>query len=319
MKVGIYDLRDLNGNDLPVQKAYEKILAHNGIESVRLSIEDDDFWEIAADLSLFIMRFQHYDNKVIQYFLMRAHGFPMTRSWIFYEKKKALDWARSASYPLVFKLRAGAGSMNVVLVQSPRQAENLIKRMFGKGLISQGFYAPGLLRFEHFHPFNEVRHLLGNLNRSLRGLDPHPFWTRHRDYILFQKYLAGNKFDTRITVIGERAFGFRRMTRPDDFRASGSGLLNYEMDQIDLRCVEIAHQVSREMGFQSMAYDFLFNEEGEPEFCEISYTYLSRAVQACPGYWDRDLNWHEGQYWPEYLHLVDALGMPELKMPYLDY
>ena len=35
--------------------------------------------------------------------------------------------------------------------------------------------------------------------------------------------------------------------------------------------------------------------------------------------WDADLNWHEGQYWPEYLHLVDALGFPELKAPEMDY
>ena len=35
--------------------------------------------------------------------------------------------------------------------------------------------------------------------------------------------------------------------------------------------------------------------------------------------WDTDLIWHEDQYWPEYLHLVDALGLPDLKMPEMDY
>lgn len=351
MKVGIYDLRDLNGNDLAVQKAYEKILDHNGIPSIRLRIEDEGFWDQVQGLSLFIMRFQHYDSsrqhgldllpviekelgvscypsqaaawhyddKVKQYYVMRAHGYPMTRSWIFYDQIKALNWSRNVSYPVVFKIRAGAGSTNVVLVRSQVQAKKLINRMFGRGLISQGFFAPGLLRFEHFNPYRELRHILGNLNRRRRGLDAQPFWARHRNYILFQKYLPGNPFDTRITVIGDRAFGFRRMVRPNDYRASGSGLLDHDKEQIDLRCVEIAHQISREMGFQSMAYDFLFNDDGEPEFCEISYTYLSSAVHDCPGYWDREMNWQGGHYWPEYLHLVDGLGLPDLKMPELDY
>lgn len=351
MKVGLYDLRDQNGKDLAVQQAYEQILAHNGIQSVRLRVEEEGFWDQVRTLSLFIMRFQHYDaslqlardilpvvegelkipcypnratawhydDKIKQYFLIKAHGFPITKSWIFYDRDKALRWARTARYPLVFKLRAGAGSMNVILVESPGHASQLIRRAFGSGLIPQRSFTPGLVRFRHFDPAVEIRHLLGNLKRRLQGLDPHHFWIRHKNYALFQQFLPGNDFDTRIAVIGGRAFGFRRMVRSGDFRASGSGLLDYDTGAIDPRCVEIALKVSREMGFQSMAYDFLFNQKGKPEFCEISYTYVSRAVYDCPGYWDRGLNWHPGHFWPEYLHLVDGLGDPDLKMPPLDY
>ena len=39
MRVGIYEIRDPNSQDLSVQQAYEKILAHNGIPSVRLRTE----------------------------------------------------------------------------------------------------------------------------------------------------------------------------------------------------------------------------------------------------------------------------------------
>jgi len=351
MRVGIYNLKDPNGKDLAVQIAYENILAYNGIPSIRLRVEQPDFWEQVQGLSLFIMRLKqhdsdlqqardilpvvekdygiscypnqatawHYDDKVKQYFLLKAHMFPITDSWIFYDKSAALEWAETAIYPVVFKLCGGAGSMNVILVKTPGKATKLIRRMFGRGIYPEKFLPMGAVRFKHFRLYQELHHLCGNLYRWSKGLDTSPLWQVHKNYILFQKFLLGNNYDTRVTVIGERAFAFRRLVRDDDFRASGSGRIDYDTSKIDMRCVELAFDVSRKMGFQSMAYDFLKNEKGEPEFCEISYTYVSSAVHNCPGYWDVELNWYEGHFWPEHLHLIDALGLPDLKMPEMDY
>jgi len=351
MLVGIYELKDPNGRDLAVQQAYEKILAYNGIPSVRLRAERKDFWEQVSGLSLFIMRFQqvnsdllqardilpivesaygvpcypnmatawHYDDKVKQYFLLRANGFPITESWVFYDKKSAFEWAETTTYPVVFKLRGGAGSMNVVLVNSPGRAKQLIKRMFGPGILPEKFRDSGSVRFTHFSLTRELKHTIGNFYRWSKGLDISPYWEVHKNYALFQKFLPNNSCDTRITIIGKRAFAFRRLVRDNDFRASGSGKIDYSPEKIDIRCVELAFEVSLKMDFQSMAYDFLINKEGTPEICEISYTYVSQAIYNCPGYWDPDLKWHPGNYWPEHLHLVDSLRRPDLLVPTLKY
>ena len=66
-----------------------------------------------------------------------------------------------------------------------------------------------------------------------------------------------------------------------------------------------------------MAYDFIFNENMEPEIAEISYTYLDTAIYKCKGYFDADLKWHEGCYWPQYFQLVDALDSTDLEQPKL--
>jgi hypothetical protein len=87
-------------------------------------------------------------------------------------------------------------------------------------------------------------------------------------------------------------------------RASGSG----NIDKIDLNLIELALKISKDMNFQSMAYDFLCNEDGSPKICEISYTYVDKAIYDCPCYWDENLNWHEGHFWSEYLQLKDLLG-----------
>ncbi len=69
------------------------------------------------------------------------------------------------------------------------------------------------------------------------------------------------------------------------------------------------------MNFQSMVNDFLYNENGESEFLEISYTYLDSVPYSCPGYWDDNLVWHEGHFWPQTLILQDLLGMNNLMQP----
>ncbi len=351
MQVGIYKTVDHNGKYLAVNRAYEEILAYNKIRFLLLEAEDPNFWKKVQALDLFILRWSqvdsdrqiardllpviegklqikcfpdqntcwHYDDKVRQYLLLKPLGFPIVQTYIFWQREKACEWAKKADYPLVFKLRGGAGSQNVILVKTRRRAFKLIERMFGRGIYPEKFFHPGSIRFRHFSFYRELHHLGGNFYRRWKGYDVSPFWQVHKNYILFQKFLPGNKFDTRVTVIGDRAFIFRRLTRADDFRASGSGMIDYDLGKVDLRCVEIAFKVSRELKFQSMSYDFLFTPENEPVFCEISYTFQPRAIFNCPGYFDPCLNWHQGHFWPEYLHLVDALGLPGLKMPELDY
>lgn len=345
MLIGIYDLKDYNGHDFDFLKRYSSILEYNGIPHVRLNIHDPDFWVRVPELDLLIMRavcydshhiiardllpviageygvkcypnpmtYWHYDDKVRQYLILKQHGFPMTECHIFYDREMALQWMDNCIIPVVFKLRNGAGSKNVVLVKSHEQGKKLIKRMFGRGITPSRFYSIRNIRFQHFSIYRELHRIGGNLYRWRKGVDASPQWKIQKNYVLFQKFLPGNSYDTRITVIGKRAFGFRRLTRKKDFRASGSGVIDYDLSKIDMQCVKIAHQVSTTLGFQSMAYDFLFNEKKKPEFCEISYDCCSDVLYKCPGYWDKDLNWHNGHFWPEYLHLMDALDLPKLK------
>ena len=50
---------------------------------------------------------------------------------------------------------------------------------------------------------------------------------------------------------------------------------------------------------------------------EISYVYKDYMVYDCPGYWDTNLQFHEGHYFPQYCMLMDLLNMPDLKQPEL--
>lgn len=130
---------------------------------------------------------------------------------------------------------------------------------------------------------------------------------REKGYALFQEFLPGNQFDTRIAVVGNRAWGFRRMVRPGDFRASGSGLIRYDHQEIDPKCVQIAFRVAEDLKAQSIALDFLFAEDGQPRIVEISYAYSPQLVRDTGGFWDRDLNWHPGYFFPQDAIIVDLI------------
>jgi hypothetical protein len=105
-----------------------------------------------------------------------------------------------------------------------------------------------------------------------------------RGYLYVQEFLAGNDFDTRVTVIGNRAFAYRRMNRPGDFRASGSGLPDWDMSKIDLDAVRLAFRVARRLETQSVAIDAM-RRGSQQVVGEISYTYVSWMVRDCPGHW----------------------------------
>jgi len=350
MKVGIYN-QHLGGLHRSYLYRYEQILQFNGIECIRLDVNSQDFWEIVSKLDLFIYQWEHYDkpkqlaltiipiieqemkipcfpnwktswhfdDKIKQYFLLKHHGFPVVESYIYWEKGEALRWLESAKMPVVFKLKCGAGSSNVVLVTQKSEGKQLISKMFGKGIHSEKITNGSSLYMKNFFTYRKLRRSIGDILRKIRGEYEPLYWQIEKDYVFFQKFLPNNSFDTRVSIIGNRAFAFRRFNRSDDFRASGSGNINYDADKVDRRAIQIAFEISERLNFQSMSYDFLINEEGKLEICEISYTYVDYAVYDCPGFWDKDLNWHEGHFWPQYCQLVDALKLSNIKQPLLNH
>ena len=75
----------------------------------------------------------HFDDKVGQKYLLESIGVPFVPTYIFYSKDEALRWIDKAIFPKVFKLRGGAGSSNVRLLKTKKEAIKFTKRAFGKG------------------------------------------------------------------------------------------------------------------------------------------------------------------------------------------
>ncbi len=259
--------------------------------------------------------FWPHDDKIKEFYLLKSHGFPVIDSHIYWDYEHAISYLNKAVLPLVIKLPKGAASRNVVIAQSYNEAKKIIHQVFHKGVRSGGlntksnlssFSNIGALKYGKLFLKSQLQKI------GLKQYNPDQ-WQIHKNSILFQRFLPDNPFDTRITVIGEKAFGFRRMVRKDDFRASGSGDFDYDQNNIDKRCVEIAFEVSRKLNFTTMTYDFLYDTDKKPYIGEISYCFVDWVFYGSNGFWDENLNWHESKNWPQYFQLIDFLQMDDLK------
>jgi glutathione synthase/RimK-type ligase-like ATP-grasp enzyme len=239
----------------------------------------------------------HFEDKISQHYLLQAAGIPMPRTWVFWHKDAALAFLRDTSYPKVIKLANGFLSGNVRLVKSADEGAYWVDRLFSTGVWSFGPLAQG----------SWLRRRLrkaANVGRTLAGT--HSLGDElQRGYFYVQEFVPGNEFDTRVVVIGNRAFAYRRMNRPGDFRASGSGNLDRDPAAIDLQLVRLTFVIAQRLGTQSVAIDAL--RRGEQRLVEeVSYTHVSWVVRDCPGHWvlhgepeTGDLEWVAGQMAPD--------------------
>lgn len=249
----------------------------------------------------------HYDDKISQYYLFQTLDIATPKTWVFWDKDEALTWVKNANYPLVHKLAAGASSNHVKLIRSPLEASMQIIKDFEGYLPGKASpFKTGFTKNAIFQYIKQIGEAFAFFQRGTYPPLPDHFWQPEKNYTYFQEFVPDNKFDTRVTIIGNRAFVFRRWNRENDFRASGSGKLDYSTVEINKQCILQAFEMSQKAQFQSMAYDFLFKQES-PVISEISYTFSDQAIYDCPGYWDKNLDWHEGHLWPEEAQVIDFL------------
>lgn len=253
-----------------------------------------------------------FDDKISQKYVLESIDAPFAQTAVFVNKESALKWITKAEYPLVFKLKKGAGSKSVRLVPTQADAKKLINKAFGKGFKPLGRYVSEMATMFKNSSQKRKFHFLKNAYKIpkvlLNSIRINKMMGRECGYIYFQKFIPNNKYDTRITVInGNCAFGFIRNVRPNDFRASGSGSINYDPKLIEPEVVKMSFDVAKKLKAQSIAFDFVKDSNGHFWIVEFSYGFVSDCVYQCPGYWDETLAWHEGHTHVEDLVITNLI------------
>lgn len=249
----------------------------------------------------------HFDDKLAQKYLLESIGAPLVPVYISFSKQEALQWVKNAKFPKIFKLRGGGGSKNVWLIKDRTAAERVINTAFRKGFRQYNAWRDII---EQFRKYNlgktSIKEVIKAFVHLIYPIKLELIKPRERGYIYFQDYLPGNKYDIRIVVVGDKAFGIKRLVRENDFRASGSGHIVYERNEIDLRCVKLAFDLNRKLKSQSLAFDFILDQNNVPKLLEVSYGFTAKGYDPCPGYWNIKMEWKEGRFNP-YAWMIEDL------------
>jgi len=240
----------------------------------------------------------HFDDKVGQKYLLEAIDAPLVPSYVFYDKSSALNWVDEAEFPKVFKLRRGSGANNVKLVKDKASAERLILQAFNSGFAQ---YNAGENLLERWRFYKVGKTDLTNLLKGVIRLGYTTNFSRiigkERGYVYFQDFIDGNDHDIRVNVVDGKAFAVKRAVRENDFRASGSGFPYFEKHHFTDKVIQIALETSKKLKMQAVAYDFLEYRDTYL-ITEISYGFCD-MTRKCVGYWDEEMNWHDGSFYEE--------------------
>lgn len=262
----------------------DKIMAHSLLYSVHhLGIKSYPNFETCW----------HFDDKLSQKYLFESIGAPLAPTYVFYNKIDALKFLQEIQYPIVFKLRGGASSMNVQLIKSKKEGKRLIHKAFSKG----------------FSPYSSIKSLknsyqkfsIGKLNlwkliKAHKILFVKPTFSklssREKGYVLLQKYIENDGYDIRIEMAGDICWGERRGVRKNDFRASGSGHYYPNPELIPMNIVKLAFDLKNELNLQSIAFDFVLDKDKNPYLIEMSYGFGFIEGEG-EFYWDKNLTLHK--------------------------
>lgn len=239
----------------------------------------------------------HFDNKVAQKYLFEALKIPTPKNHVFYRKSELLQFGKNASYPIVFKLKGGSGSRNVKLIQDYYALKSAAKVAYGKGFRQYDAHG-GIKEAVRRYRLGKytLKHILKAIAHIYYPVKIERMAGREWGYVYLQEYIESDH-DFRVIVIKDKAFAIKRYVRKNDFRASGSGHIEYSQSNFSQNLIKTSFELAKKINSGCIAFDFVY-KQGKPVVLEISYGWNHKGYYSCPGYWTEDLNWHEGSFNP---------------------
>lgn len=205
-----------------------------------------------------------YENKRAVAYWLALQGFPGIPTKIFYRKDEALEYFKSAVYPLIIKSNVGSAASGVKVLKSFPEARKYLNGAFG--LFSQHFATGWWPDFKF-----RGKITLPQISAS------------QRHYLLVQPFF-NIKWEWRVTKIGNSYFGKQKLLKGKF--ASGSKLFGWIPPPREV--LDLVRNICERGNFSSMAVDILETVEGKYYVNELqslfgSYHSAQLFVDGKPG------------------------------------
>lgn len=234
-----------------------------------------------------------YENKNNMEYWLKIHKIKHAETHIFYKKDEALEFLKTAKFPLVFKTKIGAAGLGVKFINNKRQAKRLIKRMFP----FQYFFARGFTKwFKH----KKIKFL------SIPLLDDKQY-----GFVMFQEKIENIKCEWRMIKVGESYFGHQKLEAKNG-KHSGSNLVGWVKPPLEL--LNWIKEICDIGNFSSMDIDIFENEKGEYFVNELqtmfgSFDNSQMYIDGVPGRYKYDKNTNEWLFEEGYFNVNASMNL----------
>jgi glutathione synthase/RimK-type ligase-like ATP-grasp enzyme len=237
----------------------------------------------------------HFDNKLAQSYLFKSLKLKTPITEVYFSLRDVnLDLFK---FPIIVKLKGGSGSRNVKKINNLVELKKYARRIFSSGIRQYDAFG-GIVEAIRRWKLGKMN-LIGVIKAFLHLVVPikaEKVMAKEWGYLYTQEYLKSD-CDFRVIVIYGKIFAIKRKVRQNDFRASGSGHIDYNVKNIDFRLIERAIDYSNILKSKCIAFDFVLYEE-EVYLLEISYGWNKKGYYDCPGYWNENKVWVEEAFNP---------------------
>jgi glutathione synthase/RimK-type ligase-like ATP-grasp enzyme len=251
----------------------------------------------------------HFDDKVAQKYLLEALNLPVANSHVFYSKKDALRNIENQKFPIVFKLKGGAGSYNVSLIKSKKRAKKVINKSFGRGY---RLSSPRAVLKEDIRKLKKgqgsIKEIIKTLIHFVYPYNIERSKGRERGYFYFQDFIPDCDHDIRIQFIGDICYAMKRQVRKNDFRASGANQIDYDGSKLPIEAIKLGFEIANVLKMQTLALDLIpFGDSWK--IAEISYAFGIDEGECDFGYFTKDLEYHKGSFNPYEYMIENIIGV----------
>ena len=196
-----------------------------------------------------------YENKKMAAYYFVATAIPHPRTLIFYNFEQAVDFAKTANYPIVAKSSIGAAGSGVQIIYSEKEAYKYLVQAYKKGGIRRRF-GPNRVTGSPSKWFIKALNDPSYFHKKCKS-----YFERHKDsqfgYTLFQEYIH-HEFEWRVARIGDSYFAYKKLKVGD--KSSGVKSFAYENPPIEM--LDFIRNLSSERQITCAAFD-LFQVNGK--------------------------------------------------------
>lgn len=201
-----------------------------------------------------------YENKPRILDWLNSNNIPHPQSWVFYDEKRALEFANHTKLPIVVKTATGASASGIQIVRSIKDLRRAIRRCFNRGLTPRGYH-------------------------------PHD---RQWGFVYLQEYFP-DVHEWRMVRIGNSFFGYRKEKGLDGLHSASS---KWSWIDPGENLLNLLKQVTDAGTFTSMDVDIFLTKDGSLLVNELQTVFgcTTPAIQMKVNDIEGRYLWNSGQW-----------------------